>query len=690
MSKFVLNTKEEILAVDTILFYTNNLLAHHANCTLTNQRLYIEPQGFLDKLSFPEIEIFIKDITKLDFSQNLHHIYCNEQVFKMANSGAERICQRLEKMLQKDPEILQEKVLLQGDTNVYIKGPLSTKGEIILSNKTLTVKSTNGLESKLFSPKKLETPLLDIQHLEYSNLEQKLKILSKHGEIVVGGQVAAKLHATLKSLEGAYVDDLQDVNVQSLSTYEALLYRGASKPAITGDISLAINRFVFTPGNVLDTLTGVQLQILPYQDIQKLSITNNLELATTKTQLQFITSQKELLMQLLYEKCRAIIKPPIFEDIRSKRYSEKENRSALAALKLPFDISNEVPLLCEQSILYRNEDQTIYFTLLLMTDKTLRLLALNNKVLWQCPNTAIQIVENRNPKETKLSILVRGKKIVIDPYSGVKFHDYFKRKVIESRPTEAEQFTKTNQSVKSILGQCLLVQFFDNGQKIHQIENTNVLVRARGIQISGPKSSDFPCAQGSKIQVEIPKKTGRFLFETIITEQYISEPDPMGRHYITLAEPKDISLSNERRDYRAPITMDLDFSIFELPDYDIEHDDVETQIPFATPVSEMQVVLEDLSISGCAIVSQNSLNTLNLPLHRLLLKSKINLFDEDIPCMCIPKYEVQHPHPDKEGNRIGLEFVKMNNLDRSLINRMVLQIEREQIRKENDQKQDEF
>ena len=107
--------------------------------------------------------------------------------------------------------------------------------------------------------------------LEFSNLDQKLTIHTKQDRIVIGGKNAARLNTTLRGLEGTDVEELENVAVEQLSAFEAMLYRGASKSAINGELSFSPNRVTFSPQNVLDTLTGAQLQIIPFDQIQKIS-----------------------------------------------------------------------------------------------------------------------------------------------------------------------------------------------------------------------------------------------------------------------------------------------------------------------------------------------------------------------------------------------------------------------------------
>ena len=201
-----LHEGEEILATDQVLHYTSAFLAHNADCWLTSRRIYLEPRSTLDRLSGTKAEAEYSLIQNVDVANGNILIRHSTGTIQISGSGAERLTARLQAILD-DPESLQEKVLFQGDTNVYVKGPLSTRGEIILSNQNLQIRSTGGLENIIFESRELITPLLDITHIDYSNLEQKLTIESTHGAITVGGKNAARLHSTLRSLEGSDVEE---------------------------------------------------------------------------------------------------------------------------------------------------------------------------------------------------------------------------------------------------------------------------------------------------------------------------------------------------------------------------------------------------------------------------------------------------------------------------------------------------
>ena len=88
------------------------------------------------------------------------------------------------------------------------------------------------------------------------------------------------------------------------------------------------------------------------------------------------------------------------------------------------------------------------------------------------------------------------------------FHseNFYTRKLKESRPSEAEQFSKENQPVQRILGSTNQVEISYNGEVINTILNTRVSAENRGIQVNSEKINDFPVKLRDKLQIEILRR----------------------------------------------------------------------------------------------------------------------------------------------------------------------------------------
>ena len=83
------------------------------------------------KISGSKAAINITDISNIETKPGMTTIHHAGGTIQIGGSGSDRIRERLQLILDTIAEgkTSLEKVLFQGDTNVYIKGPLSTKGK---------------------------------------------------------------------------------------------------------------------------------------------------------------------------------------------------------------------------------------------------------------------------------------------------------------------------------------------------------------------------------------------------------------------------------------------------------------------------------------------------------------------------------------------------------------------------------
>ena len=164
------------------------------------------------------------------------------------------------------------------------------------------------------------------------------------------------------------------------------------------------------------------------------------------------------------------------------------------------------------------------------------------------------------------------------------------------------------------------------------------------------------------------------------------EPDPIGRYYITFAIPSNIALFNDRGAYRAPFEQELVITVLQLPAYDPEREEALDFLDQAQDIEKTVIHLLDLSVSGCGFLIRRSILKHNIDMHCLAFKGEIEVNGEIIPWVAIPKYEVPFTQNKIEFKRVGGQFIA-NNLDRSIINRAVLKIERDRFRKEMERKE---
>ena len=160
MAKLKLQSGEEVLATDFVQHYINSLIAYNAECYITNKNLILIPKTALDRLTGKELFLPLTAISGFDIKDQLQVITHSQGELLLSGGGANRVIEHLKRILSGGTKSLSEKIIFQSDADVYIKGQLSTKGEVILSNKKLIIRSKQGLESLIFSGKSLESHLL--------------------------------------------------------------------------------------------------------------------------------------------------------------------------------------------------------------------------------------------------------------------------------------------------------------------------------------------------------------------------------------------------------------------------------------------------------------------------------------------------------------------------------------------------
>ena len=133
MTKIHLLDEEKVLATDDVRQFSLGFISFNAECTLTNKRLLLFPKGAMDKITGEKTELFLKSIKNIESKgiPIVHHITSNTGTVRISGTGADRICERLDRLLSKDKSVLLEKVLLQGDADVYIKKEIDPKSYIL-------------------------------------------------------------------------------------------------------------------------------------------------------------------------------------------------------------------------------------------------------------------------------------------------------------------------------------------------------------------------------------------------------------------------------------------------------------------------------------------------------------------------------------------------------------------------------
>ena len=140
------------------------------------------------------------------------HLYVktSDSQYVFSGNGAHRIHERLEVHLRllngqqlnlSDIDILNEKVLLQGDIKVFLRGKLHTKGQIILTLQRLRIESFSSIETMLFSHKSMNTLIERIKTFRFESVGRILNIQTKKQSITIGGPLCPEIFLYLQAIK---------------------------------------------------------------------------------------------------------------------------------------------------------------------------------------------------------------------------------------------------------------------------------------------------------------------------------------------------------------------------------------------------------------------------------------------------------------------------------------------------------
>ena len=163
-----LRNDETIIVEDECLMH-KTLIAYHGLIKLTNQRIIFKPTSSIEKLAGAKdisIELHKIKSAKIEGVNQFLKIMTEDKNLFFSGQGANRIHERLDIQLRAmtgeqlniaDLDTLNEKVLLQGDVEVYLNAGFQTKGQIILTMHRIRIESFSSMKTMFFSHKTINS-----------------------------------------------------------------------------------------------------------------------------------------------------------------------------------------------------------------------------------------------------------------------------------------------------------------------------------------------------------------------------------------------------------------------------------------------------------------------------------------------------------------------------------------------------
>jgi hypothetical protein len=702
-----LHNEERILAKDSCLYH-KSAIAYHGYIILTNLRLIFQPTRKIEKMMGAEnivIEIEFLSEVELTSLENFLNIQIGSDEYRFSGHGALRVHPKLlllhrnfkgEDLNVKEIEMLNEVVVLQGPIDIFRFPLISTRGEFTLSETELRIRTNSALENLLLSSMNLEIQLNAIRSIKYDLIEKKLRIITKErtytlGQGLISENIIAKLFLFLSAIRDGNFKiqrPLFEVN-----NYENLL-------SVEGYLLATSRRFLFCPTKPLDSITGSKPISIPYEKINSIFIKGSLEprvhIRTHSKKSQdfiFTTPNPQGSINSLVGSLASFKHPPLFKDLR---YVVQVNKRKVDELmgELGINTETEVPILVEWGVLLASENRLLLGWLFL-TKKHVRFISLSQGEIFKKASKSIQLGKLKS-KAPILQIYFDDESRTFIPQTGSEFSLAFWSCLKEGKPKKEDPTQRKGQSLRSILGMAYKVIIKRDDDIILEIEDVKVEKKVRGVRIYLKNKYGCKIDKGEILYFELPKKDGRFRFSARVNEAYIMETDPIGRYYLTVDIPKEITVHNERSAFRLPFVQDVIVKRYTLKPvvlwedvqiikdlynpYLKENDRMLYPYPFTLPDlvtddGEKELQMNDISNGGCALMYKGKILPRGADPNRSFLYLEIPLESRKVPVLL----KVVNSRESKEHAKhvlYGCEFVNIPIEAQNRLKQGIVQIER--------------
>lgn len=727
MPKFKLRDNEWVVARDKALFH-KGAIAFSGVLILTSGRLVWLPDGGIERLAGARpIGVGLERIGSVAVVglDKMLHVKISSRVLRFSGAGPQRMKDRIdlhraaasgETLIEEEREVLKERVLFHNEMPIFVKGNLSLRGPVVLTDRRLTIKTQSGFGSMIFSGKSVETLITDIEGVSYSNLENKLHLQIDGQGYILGGGETSKLYLLLQSLEDQSLHDVE--GIQCDATY----FKGPL--GIKGNLLVSPQKLLFCPVSQLDTLIGAQEISIPISEIiavglegwpeQRLWVTTRDEVLRT-----FLVPDPGSCLAVLGELALRSEREPLFLDRRSDAWDQAAARRALeqAGIHVP-----EAEIFLMEWGVLAGDEKNLHLGWILLTEDAVRLVQPNFGTRWTLGLSGVggKVVDEDPGSLTLESEGVFHKLL---PVSGRAFVDVFWEMLGEIRPETRLTLTRPNQPIDAVLGAHEKVTMQQRGRTVAELSDVFIQREASGdLRLASQiHQSSLTPDVGASVHIEVAGEGSRYLFKTVILERQLEPEGPTAEVFIRVQKPEEVTGYSLRKHHRMAFLVDLAVSVFASPDPEsldqlrIGHEGalrVSKREPAsgagkATPgrstnrpqgarrrvdamvgahegdglafLGSRRGSLVDVSGGGCGLAFPNSLRDFQVPLERILLMFFLPCEDTVVRVQARPMYEYLAKAP-ASGTVYGLSFWNLDPAVGRVVQRFLHELERNELK----------
>jgi hypothetical protein len=717
---------ESILARDEGT-YMHSVIPISGKIFLSNQRFLFFTEGFRKMVFQKSIEIEIEQIDELEEKSNGFAIHIENEVFRFTGTGAQRIFTRLEILYKSfkgeqinlaDSDILNEQVFIQGDVQVFLRFGFSSSGHIILSQNRLKIECIPSMTSKVLSPKNINTNINNITSFDYHATKRTLSIFILEDDVESSVSLSGKICSQLF----LYLQAIQDGNFTKGEVHDVVLCQGLMgvlSLSVSGYLLLSSKHLLFCCSSMTDNLIGTSAFAIPLRKINQVEVTGwsmepKIHITTIENDIFVLgSSSPQHLFQSFYAPLCSVKNPAPFRDLRYfPKISQSRANRKLKEIGLRLKDKEEAQLI--DWCIHKCNSSKIEVGWILLTSYRLCFIDTQRSVQWEASITDLQNNHPNRQHDPIIRLTASLQKKIFIPQGGSHFTNQMWAIITGIKPEQEGKEGRSGQSIRRVIGRFHVLNFLEDkeeGKLLLSTQNVEIVKQPETLRIMLSPQASSPISVGESFQVEVPCNEGRFRFSSIVREDYVSEPDPIGRYYATFALPKDISVYNQRSAFRVPFSNPTIIEIFTFDaklerNYAIKREkylpkdldenevleseellfgDDEIQNNFTKPeivqhLATKQSQFYDVSLGGCSLsLLEDLTDLLGVSLKKIFFYVDLPFSNGTIPILA----RITNSRRSYENPNYIVYGCKFFNIDRTcaaFLKIGVLDLEREQVR----------
>lgn len=684
MNNIFLTADEHIIATDIGLYYWGPL-AYNGRLSLTNERLYFEPIGAVDKIAgAKEVSIFVDNIDFIDFPSVDKVIAIQEadKIHRFSGRGAERIIKRLQLRqyafapgnFQSPAQMkkYREIVLFQGNAVLNTTKEVGITGQFFITKQDICIENRN--HEIIF-----EFSLTELKGLQFNLLAKTLVLLFPQQQFQLKGNAIPKAFLLLHALhKGGFREQLF---CESATLLQGVL-------GIKGLLQSTENEILFCPTESLDSFANAYLVTF---DLRKILALRLKRWPEKRIVLQTATETHQLSapdVEKLHKRILTVLQQATPTHLAARDNAQKTEDKISPVEVQEIAETNGVQLMEDENILLfswgvKKETEFDYLCgWLFLTNLRVIFCSVDQSNRWIARNDQI----SKTPNETSgLGISYKQNQLLFLPADDIHFINRFWNRINLLKPPKDLRGARTGQNLQSVLGKNQMIVVVKEQQDIFHVHDAYLQQNSQGLSLLFSEKQTAVLQKGDTIHLEIPKKQGRFRISSVIKEVHLSTPNKKDQFCILMEEPLSVLVYNKRKAFRLKRAQTLIVSIYHCTEdtYPQFTEDEEEEKNLRL-IEKHKLELVDISFGGCKVQTNKNLLALQIPIREMVLRFQLMAKKRRISVQGI----IQHTTHVKKPEEIfihGISFVGLSEPIKKKLFTEILRLEREILRQ-----QDEF